>query len=369
MKIIFRVAAVVAALVVLASCTGDDVTPATTQYRTAVDRVMTKYHLPGVIASVRVPGDAPWLSTFGVADLTTRQPIDPASYFPIRSITKSFTVTALLLLARDHALNLDDKLDQYFPGFPYGDRITLADMAGMQSGVGEYTADVEFQKLFGANVGRPFTEAQLAAYGLAESPHFVPGAQYEYVNTNTVLLGMVVEQVSKQPLATVLQHRIFTPLKLSGTSYPSTVPLPDPHATPYEVNFNTGAIGELPLVNPTSLAGAGAMVSTMADLDTWAVALGTGSLIGPDLQKQQLDRSRAVTNGPEYERYGLGIGFLKGWRGHTGDALGWQLATFYDPRSGATISIMVNASPFAARPNLNFAQELFEALADVSATR
>ena len=360
-----QLAAATAAVVLLASCLGDDVTPASAQYRTAVDRVIAKYHLPGVIASVRVPGDAPWSATFGVADLAARQPLDPGSFFPIRSITKSFTVTALLLLARDHALRLDDKIDQYIPGFPNGDRITLADMAGMQSGIGEYTANKEFQKLFVEDVGRPFTEAQLAGYGLAESPHFLPGAQYEYVNTNTVVLGMVVEKVTKQPLGAVLQQRVFTPLGLSGTSYPSTVPLPNPHATPYEVDINTGATEEQPLVNPTALAGAGAMVSTIADLETWAVALGTGSLIGPQLQKQRIDQSRVVTNGPEYERYGLGIGILKGWLGHTGTAIGWQLATFYDPRSGATISIMVNATPSGGRRDLNFAQELFEALADI----
>ena len=100
MKTVLRTLAAAAAVVFLASCNGgDDVTPASTQYRTAVDRVIAKYNLPGVIASVRVPGDEPWSSTFGVADLATRQPLDPGSFFPIRSITKSYTVTALLLLA------------------------------------------------------------------------------------------------------------------------------------------------------------------------------------------------------------------------------------------------------------------------------
>lgn len=365
MKTLLQIAAATAAVVCLAACNGDDVTPASTQYRTAVDRVMAKYHLPGVIASVRVPGDEPWKATFGVADLATRAPLDPGSYFSIRSITKSYTVTALLLLVRDGALRLDDKLDRYIPGFPNGDRITLADMAGMQSGIGEYTANADFQRLFGADFGRPFTEAQLAGYGLAQSPRFLPGTQYEYSNTNTVLLGMIIEQVARQPLQAALQQRILTPLRLTGTSYPSTVPLPDPHPTPYDVNIDTGVAEVVPLLNPTSLAGAGAMVSTMADLETWAVALGTGSLIGPDLQKQRLEQSRVVTNGPEYERYGLGIGFLKGWVGHTGTAIGWQVATFYEPRTGATISIMTNSTPDGGRLDLNFAQELFEALADV----
>ncbi|MEO6566842.1 MAG: serine hydrolase domain-containing protein [Casimicrobiaceae bacterium] len=361
--------AAAAAMLLLSSCYGDDVTPAATRYRTAVQRVMAQYHVPGALISVRVPEEAAFRESFGVANLTTREPIALDSHFSIRSITKSFTVTALLQLVRDGVLTLDDKLDQYFPGFPIGDHITLADLAGMQSGIGEYTANPDFQKLFFADLGRPFTAAALAGYGLAESPRFFPGARYEYVNTNTVLVGMIVEQVTGKPLGTVLQEQIFTPLGLVGTSYPSTVPLPDPHPTPYEVNIHTGVSEQPVLVNPTSLAGAGAMVSTLADLETWAQELGTGRLIGPALQRQRIDRSRAVTNGPEYGRYGLGIGILKGWLGHTGTAIGWQAATFYDPRTGATISVLVNATPEGGRRDLNFAQELFEALVDVVESR
>ena len=162
---------------------------------------------------------------------------------------------------------------------------------------------------------------------------------------------------------------MLEPLALADTTYPSVVPLPRPHPTPYAVAIATGVAEELPLINPTSLAGSGAMVSSLADLQTWGQALGDGRLIGADLQLERINRSRVVTNGPEYDRYGLGIGILKGWWGHTGDGLGWQVATFYDPRTRATIAVMVNATPTGGRPDLNFAQEIFEALADVVATR
>ena len=111
------------------------------------------------------------------------------------------------------------------------------------------------------------------------------------------------------------------------------------------------------------------MVSTLADLSTWALALGDGRLIGAELQRERIERSRPATSGPQYDRYGLGIGIRNGWWGHHASGLGWQAAAFYDPRTGATIAALVNATPSAGHGELNFAQQLFEALAAVVATR
>ena len=355
--------------VVLASCVSDDTTPVTAQYQTAVTRVMQRYHVPGALVSVRYPGEAEWKQTFGFADLARRTPVDPQSRSPIRSITKSFTTTLILQLVRDRALTLDDKLERFVSGIPNGTLITIADLAGMQSGIADYSGTAAFEQLLGPDPAHSFTEQELVAFAIPFSPEFAPGQAYQYCNTNTVLLGMIAEKVMGVTLAEALRTRIFTPLALAGTSYPSTPQLPDPHPTPYDIDINTGVAEELPLISPTSLAGAGAMVSTLDDLQTWAVELGSGSLIGANLQRERIDRSRVVTNGPEYDRYGLGIGTLKGWLGATGSAAGWQAATFYDPRSHATIAVMVNATPSGGRRDLNMAQEIFEALADIVATR
>ncbi|HEX6945438.1 MAG TPA: serine hydrolase domain-containing protein, partial [Casimicrobiaceae bacterium] len=195
-----------------------------------------------------------------------------------------------------------------------------------------------------------------------------PGVEYRYCNTNTVLLGIVVEKVTGGSLADALRARISGPLGLADTHYPDTVPLPDPHATPYDVDVVSGATTALPLISPTSLAGAGAMVSALGDLAVWAAALGDGRLVGPELQALRVERSREVTNGPEYDRYGLGIGLRKGWLGHTGTGVGFSAAAMYDPRTRATIAVSVNATPSGGRRDLNLAQEIFEALADVIAT-
>ena len=353
----------------LGGCLSDNVTPNEPPYRSAVERVVSRYRIPGVLASVRFPGEDEWKEAFGYADVMKRTPFELTSYFSIRSITKSFTVTVILQLVREQAVALDSKLETFVTGIPNGTSITLADLAGMQSGVADYSSTKAFLDTFGMNLGQTFSDAQLVGYAIPASPEFSPGAAYEYSNTNTILLGLVIEKVTNAPFASVLRARILDPLGLKGTSYPATVPLPDPHPTPYDVDIRSGELEVLPLINPTALSAAGAMVSTADDLQTWALALGDGRLVGADLQMQRIARSRAVTNGPTYDRYGLGIGILEGWWGHTGDGLGFQAAAFYDPRTRATIAVSVNATPLGGDANLNFAEEVFKELAGVIARR
>jgi len=352
----------------LASCgDGDDVPAVELEYADAVRGMMSTYFLPGVLAGVRRPGQRQWNGAFGKANLDTGAPLVLASSFPIRSVTKSFTVTIVLQLVRDGVLTLADTIDRYVPDVPNGHLITLADLAGMQSGLVDYSATTPFQTEFIDDFLRSWTEQELVDFALVEPVLFQPGAEYKYSNTNTVLLGMTVEAVTGVTLAEQMGTRIFGPLRLSSSAYPFDADLPAPFPTPYGVDINTGVAGEYPQISPTSLAGSGAIRSTLADLLSWGDELGRGSLIGPTLLELRRTQSRPVTNGPEYDNYGLGVGEIGGWWGHTGSGVGYQLACMNDPVSGTTIAVMVNASPEGGRRDLNFAQEVFEALAEVVA--
>ena len=352
--------------------------PSPKQYRDAVAGVVEHFRAPGAVAGVWYPGEPPWKAALGVADVASGRPLKLDDHFSIRSITKSFAVTAIFQLARDGALSLDDTISQYVPGIPNGTTITLTQLAAMESGVRNYTEVIAFLEIFAKDFAKPWTNAEIVSYAIPKSPVFDPGAQYNYSNTNTVLLAMVVESVTKAPLGDFLQARIFVPLGLADTTYPTTVPLPDPHPLPYLVNEKTGEQIPVDLVNPTALGGAGAMVSTLDDLAAWAEALGTGGLLTPAQQTFRLSHSRPATSGPVYDRYGVGIGQLDGWWGHTGSALGFQAAAFHDPRTGGVIAAAVNASPLDDTPRFpddegrlepNIAEEIFRALAAVVASR
>lgn len=353
----------------LASCGGSDdssgTDPRAGDYVKAVESLFADYRPPGILAGVRMAGEAPWAQAFGLADVARATPMALNSTFPIRSITKSFTVTLLLQLVQTGWVALDHKIGRYIAGVPNGDLISLADLAGNQSGLADYSAQPGFFEVFAEDPLHTWTPQELVAFSFAVQPQFLPGEQYQYCNTNTVLLGMVIEAVTRQSMADVLAERIFKPLGLAGTSYPTAAGLPSPAPTPYAVDVATGALDEQPLISPTSLAGSGAMTSTLADLLAWGEALGRGSLLDPALQDLRKSLAREVTNGPEYDRYGLGIGQIGQWWGHTGSGIGFQVATMNLASQEATVSVMVNATPEGSRRDFNLAQELFERLAAV----
>jgi D-alanyl-D-alanine carboxypeptidase len=99
--------------------------------------------------SVRAPGDAEWTQAAGFADVASGTRSNLAGHYSIRSVTKSFTVTLMLQLVRDQVLTLDDKLAKFISGIPNGDIITIADLAGNQSGLQDYSQTPEFSAAFG----------------------------------------------------------------------------------------------------------------------------------------------------------------------------------------------------------------------------
>lgn len=95
--------------------------------------------------------------------------------------------------------------------------------------------------------------------------------------------------------------------------------------------------------NFSSMGASGAMISTLADMTVWAEALGSGTLVSPERQAERLVGS-PLSEGPEYDRYALGIGEVEGWWGHTGEGLGFTSLAMYDLQSGSTAVIFMNIS-------------------------
>ncbi|MEU6311077.1 serine hydrolase domain-containing protein, partial [Streptomyces sp. NPDC047014] len=116
----------------------------------AIQQVMRETGVPGATVGLWTPGKGSYLKSFGVADKTTRAPMDPGLGMRIGSETKTFTVTALLRLVDQKKLGLDDPIGRYVSGVPDGDRITLRQLAGMRSGLYNYSEDPDFDKDFEA---------------------------------------------------------------------------------------------------------------------------------------------------------------------------------------------------------------------------
>lgn len=307
------------------------------QLQQDVQYILDVADVPGAAVGVWTPSGS-WVQAFGRARVDPDRPLQVADIFALRSVTKSFTVTLILQLVREGRIQLDQPISTFVSGVPAGDQITLRHLAGMTSGLTDYTASRGFAQL--TTLEQFLTLDELIAFSTAEPLKFTPGSRYDYCNANTLLLGKVVEVVTGQPFGAVLQTRILDPLSMRQTAYFQGVELPDPSTRGYA--FDEGAFEEL-RVNYSLFGPAGAMFSTLADARVWARALSSGSLIGLELQAERM-RGLPAVNGPIYDRYGLGMGEIQGWWGHTGEGLGYAVALFGEPLSGSAVVILLNGS-------------------------
>ncbi|MFD4913761.1 serine hydrolase domain-containing protein [Streptomyces virginiae] len=314
-------------------------TPAVTrQLDTAIKQVLAEAKIPGVIVSVSAPGKGDYVRSFGVADKATGAPMTPNLNMRIGSVTKTFTVTALLELVDEGKVGLDDPIGKYVDGVPNGDRITLRELAGMRSGLFNYSADEGFYKAFTSNPDRPFTPQELLAYSFEHPVLFEPNAKFSYCNTNLILLGLVVEKVSGVPLDTFVDREVVEPAGLKHTLFPTGPEFPAPHAQGYTDQTASGKVETSTDWNPSWAWAAGAMISDLSDLRSWAKTLATGTLLTPATQAQRLDVVDALPG----TGYGLGIFNVQGWIGHNGSLPGYGSLVLYLPEAKATLVVLLN---------------------------
>src|SRR5215204_3519275 len=318
----------------------------------ALEKSFRESDAPGVVAAVQTP-QYTWVRALGVADRTSKEPMRPDVHHRIGSVTKTFTISLLLQAEADRLLSLDDTIDQYADGIPNGDNITLRQMANMTSGIASYTENKQWQNEFFSDHERVWKPEELVQVGIKDSPLFDPGTQWHYSNTNTVLLGLVLEQVTGEPIDQLYRERIIEPLDLKGTSFPGADPsLPDPHAQGYTLQGQSSGAEPVDATNwnPSPDWTAGEMISTVDDLLVYGRALGTGEGLLPS--EQQAERLNSfVSDVPPLNRpplkgylaYGLGLGNDHGWIGHNGQTPGYTTYLFYHPELDAVVTVEVNS--------------------------
>ncbi|MGW7243659.1 serine hydrolase domain-containing protein [Streptomyces sp. NPDC054804] len=315
------------------------------QLDAAVRKVMREANVPGVTVGVWTPGRPDYVRSFGVANRETGQKMSSDLYTRIGSETKMFTVTAVLQLVDQGKVSLDDPVGEYLDGVPNGDRITLRDLAGMRSGLFNYSEDDGFFKALTSDPQRPFTPQELLAYSFKHPVMFQPGQKFSYSNTNLILLGLLVEKESGQRLGDYLREHILAPAGMSHTVFPTGNEFPTPHAQGYTDQTATGKVEETAGWEPSWAWAAGAMISDLDDLHTWARTAATGvfpdgtTMVGPAVQKQRLT---TPSTGIPGAGYGLGIFDVQGWIGHNGSLPGYEALTVYLPSTRTTVVVLLN---------------------------
>ncbi len=321
-----------------------------------VDRFVETNRTPGALIGVWSP-QGTYVAARGVSDVSTGAPLEPDMQFKIASQTKSFTANLVLQLVGEGSVGLDDHISKWIDGVPNGDRITIRQLLNHTSGLadGFTSPGIQGKVLTGCTVDELLEEERKF------DPVAEPGEKWSYSNYGYNLLGRVVELVTGQDLSTALQERIAEPLGLRRTALPTSG---SGLTEPFSHGYGTGDLGptQAPTVAddatdlPASCLWAhGGMVSTLEDMRKWAVALGTGSLLTPEVWKEATSDMIPFVfdghyNGPGQWRYGLGFVETGGFYGAEGSFAGYESATMHSPALGTTIAVASMKMPNAITP-------------------
>jgi D-alanyl-D-alanine carboxypeptidase len=333
---------------------------------------MQRMRMPGALIAIRTPQTGTWATALGSARLATGARIELGDHLRIGSITKTFTATVILQLAQGHRLALDAPVSRYVRGVPNGGHITIRQLLQMTSGLYNYSDDPSFNKSLDQDPSRHWTPWQLLHIGFSHAPYFPPGKGYHYSNTNYILLGLIVQKITRRTLSYEFRRRIFGPLGMTDTSLPATPAMPAPYAHGYQFIGNVQSLTAQPLTgkeaawadwsagnpydvtnaSPSWAWAAGGGVSKVSDLLRYAPALATGrGLLGAAMQRQRLTFVPTVPGVPNVG-YGLGVANLVGFVGHTGQLPGYNSFEGYNPKLHASMVVLVNLnqSPDANPP-------------------
>jgi D-alanyl-D-alanine carboxypeptidase len=321
----------------------------------------------GVVVQVRSAELGGWTTTIGTRTFRGTDPVQVGDHIRIGSVTKTWTGTVVLQLVDEGLLRLDDPVARYRPDVANGQNITIEQLLTMRSGLGNYTTSYELNHILDTAPGTVFTPEELIATGLAMPPKFPPGEGFYYSNTNTALLGRIVEQLTGNPLETEIQRRIFDRLGMAQSSFPATsAVLPDPHPQGYTYGTNVetidtnvlsperqaaaraGTLAPLDVTNsnPSWAWSAGAGISTTADLAAYVEALVGGGLLSPAMQKTRLDSIRPIDPAdPQGLGYGLALARFGPCYGHTGELPGYNTFAGHDPARRNTVVVWTSLAP------------------------
>ena len=280
-----------------------------------------------------------FIRAFGYADLEKKVPLTPADHFRIGSNTKTFVISVLLQLVAEKKLSLDDPLSRFSLGvtIPNAENITVRELCNMRSGLFEAYDTAQFAQL-NWKVPKDFNPRTLIGWAMQQKPYFPPGKGYHYSNTNYLLIGMIIEEITKDSVGNQIRKRLLEPFGLKQTFYPENENMPSPWVHGYHLD-KQGNWNDISNTIPVAFMGsAGAMISDMNDMRQWIKLYATGKTCGAGTYNDLINCIPFLGN----TSFGLGITCSAGWYGYTGALPGYNTADYYSPETGLTILAWIN---------------------------
>lgn len=263
---------------------------------------MQRQHIPGVSLLVSRDGNIVRAQGYGLSNVELQVPVKPETVFQSGSVGKQFTATAVMMLAEEGKIGLDDPVTKYLTGAPATwNQVTIRELLSHTAGFTDYPKNFDFR--------RDYTESQLLKIVEGIPLAFTPGTKWSYSNLGYLTLGIVIHQVTGEFYGDFLQERIFQPLGMSSTRIMSEADIVPNRAAGYRLV--KGEWKNQEWVSPTlNTTADGSLYFSILDLAKWDAALYTEKL----LKRSSLDQMWTVTklkNGqPNSGHYGFGWGIL-----------------------------------------------------------
>lgn len=313
-----------------------------------------------------VKGQTVVRSAYGMADLERGAPNTPDTIFDAGSVAKQFTAGAVVLLARDGKLSLDDPVRKYVPELPdYGVLLTIRHMLNHTSGLRDWSTLAGIagwpRSFFGQGqahvLDTPFGQGPthlLDALSRQRTLNFPPGTRWSYSNSGYSLAAIIVSRLSGMPFADFMKSRIFEPLGMQDTSFQQDFTrIVKRRAIGYAERQGTFATDMPSLI----VDGAGGLLTTVDDLLKWNQNF-VQPRVGDAAFVRDLQQRATLTGGRTHE-YALGL-VVDTYRGvpeadHGGSFAGYRAYLSRYPEQQVSIAVLCNAG--SANPT-NFGKSL-----------
>ena len=315
---------------------------------------------PGCAAAVSVNGETVFEKAFGLAELEHNVPNTPQTIFESGSVAKQFTAAAVVLLALDGKLSLEDPVKKYIPELPdYDKPITIRHLLNHTAGLRDWGS---VMALTGSGRGDRVISQDLALDIIVhqKSLDFTPGSEYSYSNSGYNLAAIIVERVSKQKFPEFVAERLFKPLGMTKSSWRDDYQrlVPGRAQAYWRQGVNSPWRLNMPFMN---VYGNGGMLTTVGDWMKWNTMLDSRSLGAPLVEALE---TQGVLNGGQKIPYALGLEIrnYKGMRdvSHGGSTAGYQTFLARYPEKKVSVGVMCNGvAPSAGGIAASITDEIF----------
>lgn len=302
-----------------------------------IDALMQGYdgRLPGAAVLVLKDGHPVLRRGYGLAVVEDGTPVSPQTNFRLASVSKQFTAAAILLLAEDGKLSIDDPVKQWLPGLPaVADTVTLRHLLSHTSGL------LDYEDLMDPADTRQVHDSDVLQLLQNENrSYFAPGSDYRYSNSGYALLALVVGKASGSDFASFLHRRIFLPLGMTHTRARQDGDVIAHRA--YGYSLIDGHWQRTDQSPTSAVLGDGGIYSSIDDLAKWDAALYDERLLNAD--SLQLAFSPATkTPEPDVPYYGFGWRINGPSLWHSGESIGFRNVMLRYPAQKLTVIVLSN---------------------------